>query len=185
MSLPALFLLAVALGTDAFSLCLGIGMTGVRPAQVLAISATVFFFHVAMPLIGFQAGEIAGLFLGRPATMGGALILFYLGLRMIWEAFKCEDPPDVLLNGWGLFLLGASVSMDALSVGFTMGILRANLLFAVLVFGVVAGMMTLGGLLLGRLVGCWVGKRSRLFGGLILLGIGAKLFWQVMVGGGL
>lgn len=182
MSLPALFLLAVALGTDAFSLCLGIGMAGVSPARVLALGATVFSFHVAMPLLGFKAGEVAGMYLGRPAAVGGALILFYLGARMIWEAVRDEEPPDVVLGGWGLFLLGASVSMDALSVGFTMGTLRANLLLAVLLFGAVAGAMTVGGLWLGRLVGCRVGKRSRLLGGAILLGIGAKLFWRVVGG---
>ncbi|RKO65620.1 manganese efflux pump MntP [Desulfofundulus salinus] len=176
MSIPTLLLLAVALGTDAFSLCLGIGMTGVRRLQILLITLTVLLFHIAMPLLGFQAGELVGGFLGRAATIAGAVLLLYLGLRMIREAFSREEPRIVLLNNWGLFLLGASVSMDALSVGFTLGTLRTQLLFTVLTFGLVAGLMTFSGLVLGRYLGHIVGERARLLGGLILVGIGVKLF---------
>ena len=173
------FLLAVALGTDAFSLCLGIGMVGVRHMQVWLITLTVLFFHIAMPLAGFAVGELAGTILGRAATVAGALLLLYLGVRMIYNALRGdpEDAPRImLLNTGGLFLLGASVSMDALSVGFTLGTRRTGLLLTVVLFGLVAGLMTLSGLLLGRYLGRRVGEKAQLLGGLILLGIGVKLF---------
>jgi putative Mn2+ efflux pump MntP len=178
LSISALFLLAVALGTDAFSMCLGIGMAGVKRLQVLLITLTVLLFHIAMPLLGFQLGELAGGFLGRTATLVGAALLLYLGVRMIRESSGGDEPRVMLLNNWGLLLLGASVSMDALSVGFTLGTLRAQLIFTVVTFGLVAGLMTFSGLVLGRFLGQVAGERARLLGGLILIGIGVKLFFH-------
>ncbi|KJS68498.1 MAG: manganese efflux pump MntP [Peptococcaceae bacterium BICA1-7] len=177
MSFSTIFLLAVALGTDAFSMCLGIGMAGVRRKQILIISFTILLFHIAMPLVGWYAGQLAGSLVGRAAGIAGALVLMYLGARMLWNVYRCEPekPSVALVNTWGILLLAASVSLDALSVGFTLGTVKANLLLVALVFGVVAGLMTLAGLLLGRILGNLAGEKAQLVGGLILLGIGIKL----------
>lgn len=177
MSFTTILLLAVALGTDAFSMCLGIGIAGVRRIQMFLISATVMAFHVLMPLAGWYIGNLAGSFVGRAAGIAGALVLLYLGARMIWDVLKKdpEDPKVAVANTWGLLLLAASVSVDALSVGFTLGTYKVNLFLTALTFGIVAGLMTFAGLLLGRVLGYWVGERAQLVGGLILLGIGVKL----------
>lgn len=180
MSLITLLLLAVALGTDAFSMCLGIGMTGVRRRQILLISFTVLVFHILMPLAGWYIGELAGSIIGSAAAIAGAVILIFLGARMLRDVLKKEpgSPPKVaLVNTWGLLLLAASVSMDALSVGFTLGTQKVNLILAAGVFGLVAGLMTFGGLCLGRVLGRVVGERAQLVGGVILIGIGVKLFF--------
>lgn len=177
MSVTTIILLAVALGTDAFSMCLGIGMAGVRRVQILVISATVLLFHILMPLAGWYMGQLAGNLLGRTAAIAGSLILIYLGARMIWGVHRCapDKPRVALVNTWGLIALAASVSMDALSVGFTLGTNEVNLVLAALTFGLVAGLMTFSGLVLGRMLGRWVGEKAQLVGGLILVAIGIKL----------
>lgn len=177
MSSSTIFLLAVALGTDAFSMCLGIGMAGVRRIQMFLISGTILVFHVLMPLAGWYAGQLAGSLAGKAAAIAGALVLMFLGARMLWDVYKKdpEDPKVAVVNTWGLILLSISVSLDALSVGFTLGTYKVNLLMVALAFGIVAGLMTFAGLLLGRLLGHWVGERAQLVGGLILFGIGVKL----------
>lgn len=179
MSLLTILLLAVALGTDAFSMCLGIGMAGVKPRQIALISITIFVFHIIMPLTGWFFGSMAGGIAGRAAAIAGSLILIYLGARMLWDVHKCnlEQSRVALVNGWGLLLLSASVSMDALSVGFTLGALNTNLIPVTLIFGVVAGLMTVAGLLLGNVLGRCIGGRAQTLGGLILIGIGIKLFF--------
>ncbi|MFZ5597564.1 MAG: manganese efflux pump MntP family protein [Bacillota bacterium] len=177
MSVLTILLLAAALGADAFSMCLGIGMAGVRKAQIIIISFTILAFHIIMPLAGWFAGELAGSIVGRAAGIAGALILIYLGLRMLWDVYRGdpEEPAVAFANTWGLILLALSVSMDALSVGFTLGTMKVKLFLVAVTFGVVAGLMTLAGLLLGRLLGRCVGEKAQLAGGLILLGIGVKL----------
>ncbi len=166
------------MGTDAFSMCLGIGMAGVRRGQALLISATVLVFHIFMPLAGWYAGHLAGSLAGRAAGVAGALILVFLGAKMVRDAYRCdggEGPKVVLVSTWGLLALAAGVSMDALSVGFTLGTQKVDLLLVAVTFGIVAGMMTFAGLWLGRLTGRWAGEKAQLAGGIILIGIGIKI----------
>lgn len=180
MSFFTLMVLAVALGTDAFSLCVGIGLAGVNRRQIMLISVTVLLFHVFMPLTGWVVGELAGNMLGRAASIIGSLILVYLGMRMVWSTWRNGgggEPNVIRFSFWGLILLGASVSLDALSVGFTLGTRQVNLLLTAGIIGIVAGAMTAAGLVFGRFLGSWVGEKAQFLGGLILVGIGVKLFF--------
>ena len=179
LSLATLLALAVALGSDAFSLCVGIGMAGVTRRQITIVSLTVLIFHIFMPLLGWYAGGYLGSKMGRAASIAGAALLVYLGLKMIWDVLKPGDdePKFIITNTGGLLLLSASVSLDALSVGFTLGTQQVSLALAAGVIGLVAGGMTFAGLTLGRTVGDWIGNKGELIGGIILAGIGIKLFF--------
>lgn len=179
MDLLTILVLAVALGSDAFSLCVGIGMAGVTRRQVAVISLTILVFHIFMPLLGWYVGGFLGSKVGQAAAIAGALLLIYLGGKMIWDAIRpgVEEPQFVITNTGGLLLLSASVSMDALSVGFTLGTQQVSLVLAAGIIGLVAGVMTLAGLTLGKYVGDWIGDKAQLVGGIILVGIGVKLFF--------
>lgn len=171
--------LAIALGTDSFSLSLGIGIAGVNRNQIAKISTSVSIFHVIMPLIGYYAGEIFGSLIGQWATYLGAGILLLLGGKMIFEYWgKSEENQNcsyVVKSLLGILILSGSVSLDALSVGFTLGTQKFPLMTSVLVFGVVAGLMTLLGLIFGKRLGCWFGQKATLVGGFVLVAIGLKL----------
>lgn len=178
MGIYTVFALAVALGTDAFSMCLGLGIAGVTIRQILLISFTVLAFHILMPLAGWYAGGVAGTLAGRAASVAGALLLLYLGIKMVRSSLSGGGdmaPKVVLVNTWGLLLLAASVSMDALSVGFSLGTRQVNLPLTAGVIGVVAGVMTAAGLLLGRFVGTKAGERAVLGGGILLVIIGVRM----------
>ena len=45
MTLPTVFLVAIALGTDAFSMAVGVGLTGITRQKSIVISAIVSLFH--------------------------------------------------------------------------------------------------------------------------------------------
>jgi hypothetical protein len=79
------FFIAVALGADAFSLALGLGMGGPSRRAVLRTSFTVGIFHIFMPLAGLLVGSVLGVMAGRVATWIGGVILVILGFKMIWE----------------------------------------------------------------------------------------------------
>ncbi len=179
LSILTLLALAVALGSDAFSLCVGIGIAGVNRRQIARISLMVLVFHIVMPLLGWYVGGFLGAKVGQAASVAGALLLVFLGVKMIWDAIKPgdEEPSFTITTIGGLLLLSASVSMDALSVGFTLGTQHVNLALAAGVIGVVAGMMTFCGLTLGKYVGGKIGDKAQLVGGIILMGIGIKLFF--------
>lgn len=187
----SLILIAIALGTDAFSVAVGIGMGGVYVKDVLVLSGTVLIFHVFMPLIGVFLGELMGTLVGQYAGWLGAGVLIFIGLQMIGEGIKhqeqvlefgqriAKNAPELPRKVQGvrdLIILAGSVSMDALSVGFGLGTLSVKS-FPVTVgtIGVVAGLMTATGLLFGRFLGQWIGNRASLLGGLVLIIVGVKM----------
>ncbi len=178
MAILTVFLLALALGADGLSLCIGLALTGAKRSQIFIISGIIFLFHVLMPLIGLYLGQLAGDLLGRAAGIAGALIIIYLGAKTIYDTFRPSPPetPERKSFGiWGMVAMAMSVSMDALSVGFGLGTRELNLLLVVTLFGFIAGLMALAGFYVGRICGPCLGERANLAAGIILVAIGIKL----------
>ncbi|WP_434510968.1 manganese efflux pump MntP [Desulfitobacterium sp. AusDCA] len=192
MNLAWVLALSIALGADAFSLALAIGLTGIDKRMMLRLSIIVAIFHVFMPLTGILLGQALGKVIGQLAKGVGALVLFWLGGRMLFNAWRPAPqsyplsrarevlkrtrlPSGVSLKGMGVYALAASVSLDALSVGFSLGVVESSTGFTVLVMGLVAGVMMGSGLLLGRFVGAWIGQRAEAVGGVILVVIGIRM----------
>lgn len=182
MSLPAIFMVAFALGIDAFSLSIGIGLNGIKLKRIYIVSFVVAFFHIIMPLIGLYIGQTLGSFLGPLAGKFGALVLIYLGAHTLWESLhkddsSCQVDMNLINSLGGLILLAISVSLDALTVGFGLGTLKVNLLLTVIIMGIVAGLMTFTGLLFGKKLNCSFGEKAEIFGSIILLIVGLKLLF--------
>ncbi|MGB9887311.1 MAG: manganese efflux pump MntP family protein [Moorellales bacterium] len=191
MGWPAVLGVAVALGTDAFSLAVGMGLVGVSRRRALEFALLVLGLHILFPLAGLLLGQYLGRLLGRVAGVVGALALMAIGTQFLWEGWRSRTPaptgPRIAVAGetfspsgpWGLLALAGSVSLDALTVGFGLGALRVDLWLTVLVMGVIAGGMTWTGFLCGRRLGAWAGARSRLLGGALLLLIAWRLLAEV------
>lgn len=186
---------AIALGADAFSMSLAIGLSGIRWRKMLHLSLVVAVFHVIMPLGGILLGQTLGAVIGQFAGSVGALVLLVLGVRILYKVYRPSREQHPLskareaffsnkllssqsLKGFSIYLLAASVSLDALSVGFSLGTIRANVMVTVLIIGLIAGLMTASGLILGRVMGTRLGERAEVLGGLALFLIGIKLFFH-------
>ena len=194
MNLGWVVAIAIALGADAFSLSLAIGLAGIRKSMIIRLSLVVAIFHVIMPLSGMMLGQALGSILGRYACVLGALVLIGLGGRIIYKVyrptierysfgdarkafFQNKLSTHSSLSGFGIYVLAASVSLDALSVGFSLGTVKADLFITVMSIGVIAGLMTGIGLVLGHVMGTRLGDKAELLGGLALLLIGVKLLF--------
>ncbi len=194
MNLAWVVAVATALGADAFSLALAIGLAGIRKSMMVRLSLVVAVFHVFMPLGGMILGQALGSILGHLANLIGALVLIGLGGRMLYkvyrpttQSFPLREAREALLHknlssnsslkGYGIYVLALSVSLDALSVGFSLGTIRADIFMTVMIIGVVAGLMTGMGLVLGRIMGTRLGDKAELLGGLALFLIGIKLLF--------
>ncbi|HAF17190.1 MAG: manganese efflux pump MntP family protein [Thermacetogeniaceae bacterium] len=184
------FLVAVALGADAFSLALGLGMNKPCRGSILRTSLSVGAFHVIMPLGGILVGGLLGTVMGNVAVWIGGTILVLLGLKMIrdgwpWrrDVFSFKDAKATLSPQksnpfcWAEILgLSWCVSVDAFGAGVGIGVTISGLSSFVIILGVVAALMTAAGLLLGRWLGNWTGKWAEMLGGLVLIAIGIKMF---------
>jgi putative Mn2+ efflux pump MntP len=174
---------SIALGMDAFSFSLALGLIGIRNRTAVRLALIVAVFHVFMPLIGLWAGQKLGTLFGDIAIAIGAIILLWLGGKMMWCALRGEETVSKVpsLKGWGIYGLAGSVSLEALSVGFSLGTFVSKIMLATLIMGFTAGIMTGGGVLLGRRVGTWLGCKAEALGGLILLLIGLRMALEVIL----
>lgn len=189
--LLTVILVAIVLGADAFSLSMGMGLKGVTRRYEIRFSSMVALFHVLMPLLGLSLGMVAGKYLGIWAGRAGAVVLAYIGLAMLWKAYGDIRPRTIALNeareflakgkldlgeGWiSLIVLTTSVSIDALTVGFSLGTIKVPIVTTVLIMGVVAGGMTLLGFKGGKVFSRMVGSYSQAIGGLVLVALAIKM----------
>jgi len=174
-----LFIMAFALGMDAFSVGLGMGLLKLRLKQIAYIGLIIGIFHIWMPLVGMVIGRLLSDQFGTLATHAGGILLGLLGIQMIIGSFKKEESTMITPVGWGLIVFALSVSLDSFSVGLSLGIYGAKTIITIMMFGFVSMVLTWLGLLLGRRFQSWFGSYSEALGGSILLAFGIKLLFAV------
>lgn len=190
-----LIVLSVALGTDLFSVAIPIGMNRVRLPIILRAAAVFAVFHIIMILTGYHAGHWLGNMVEHVGSYHinassalvenwasglGAVVLAGLGAYMIKERLSTDEPGEVKshpLRGFTLIMLAISVSIDALAAGFSMGMMDVDLFKLSLILGVVIFLIATVGLGLGRRMGRYIGSRSEVVGGLVLILLGVHVLW--------
>ncbi|ARK32757.1 manganese efflux pump MntP [Halalkalibacter krulwichiae] len=175
--LVTLFLMASALGMDAFSVALGMGMLGLRLRQIFHIGVTIGLFHIVMPLFGMLTGKLLSNYFGMIATYIGGGLLLIIGLQMVWASFQSEEESSLELIGFGLILFAVGVSLDSFSAGLSFGILGAKTALTVLMIGFMSMVLSWVGLLIGARFQKYIGSYGELLGGCILIGFGLKLIF--------
>ena len=79
--------------------------------------------------------------------------------------------------------LGIATSIDALAVGVSFAALDVNIAAAASFIACVTFVCCLAGHLLGKKFGSWLGGKAEIFGGVILVCIGAKILVEHLSGG--
>lgn len=167
--------IALAVAMDAFSLSVSVGMYSLSRIRLSGFTLLVGLFHILMTYLGLKSGRFVSGFIGESAIYIGGSILLILGLKMIREESKEKDSSSFAdLKGLSFLLLPLTVSIDALTVGFGLGTVGMAPLSVALFFGLTSSLLTIGGLLLGDLVGKYL-RHSGLLGGIILLLLGLKM----------
>jgi putative Mn2+ efflux pump MntP len=177
--LVTLTIMAFALGMDAFSVGLGMGMVPLRLRQIFNIGITIGIFHMIMPLLGILVGKFLSSFFGDIAAYIGGGLLVLLGIQMIISSFCPEESFPITPVGTGLLLFALGVSLDSFSAGLSLGLYGARTIVAILLFGIFSMGLTWAGLLLGRKLQNVVGTYGEALGGSILFTFGLKLVLQV------
>lgn len=177
--------IAVALGTDAFSVAIVCGIQQFKSESIIKISSVIALFHIIMPLTGIYGGnyiqKLVFYFfplesnIDRILTFVGSGLLLLIGFYMIIERWlERDDICNLNVTGWGLVALAFSVSIDSLSVGISLGMLGNVSHISVLIIGITAGVMMASGLYFGSIVGNIIGKEAQIVGGLALIGLGLR-----------
>lgn len=174
----AILMMAGALGMDAFSLGIGIGMKGVRRREMLRLACMVGLFHAMMPLLGMIIGQYMSQLLDDIAILTGGGLLVLLGAHMIYSSIRGEELYALNYRSiTGLLLFSLSVSIDAFSVGISLGLFASDWLITVLLFGWFGGVLMMLGLYAGQRISLGLGVFGEALGGLILLLFGIRVLW--------
>lgn len=173
----SLFLLALALSLDAFSVCLGLGMQRLRLKRIFWIGFVIGCFHLIMPFAGIVIGKILSNTLESYTQVIGGGILILIGAQMFFGAFVEEKKLLIQPIGIGLLVLALTVSIDSFSVGFGLGLSGVRTVFALLLFAVTSAMFAWIALITGRRVRHILGRYSEIFGGIILFIFGLNILF--------
>jgi len=186
MNFLEIILIALSMAMDAFAVCLGAGTqarsSGARPTFRLAFHFGLFQF--LMPVLGWLAGATIERYIAVYDHWIAFGLLAFVGGRMVWSGIHPEEgsQKNDPSRGWTLVLLSIAVSIDALAVGLSLGIIGVTIWVPAVVIGIVTSLLSWLGLRLGNKLGDTFGKRMEIIGGIILILLGLRIFLAHLLG---
>ena len=180
MSFIEILLIAVGLAMDAFAVSLAAGATGRSRGRRAAFRLSFHFglFQALMPAVGWMMGRGIVSRIAAIDHWAAFALLALVASRMIRSGLGGDDDDDSGVDpsrGASLLMLSVATSIDALAVGLGLAFLDVEIWYPCVVIGIVTAALSLCGLRLGSRLGDRFGKRIEIVGGVILLGIGAKI----------
>ena len=183
MDLITILLMAIGLAMDCFAVSVAQGLdTDIKDRKMwprIGLMAFLFgLFQGAMPLIGYFAGSLFTEFFDKYAPWIAMILLAFLGGKMIVEAVREKDDEPHQAN-WGisyLLVMAVATSIDALATGVVFIPYPEFVWISVGLIALVSFVFSI--------LGCIIGSESKqllkinpgIIGGLILIGIGVKIF---------
>ncbi len=163
---------------DSFSVSIATAseITKIKLRQILYISAYIGFFHWLMSFIGGYSGLFLTDILKKVDHWLALIILVVLGSKMIYEAITNKKRRALLFNSSVLFVLALATSIDAFGVGLSYGFFNKSIFLTSAIIGTVAFLFSYLGFFIGKLFKGMLKNKMQLIGGLILIGIGIKIF---------
>lgn len=186
MNTTELLLLGVGLAADAFAVSMTDGMSEKdrNLGKSLGIALCFGLMQALMPLLGFCTGSLFSSYIAAFDHVIALILLAGIGGKQISEACFASDAETVSRIGAAVIVLqGIATSLDAFVVGIGFAAFSAfRIAPAVTLIGAVTFLLSLCGIWLGKRCGKLLGKRAQICGGVILIGIGLRIFLTHMLG---
>lgn len=199
MGFAELLLLAIGLAMDAFAVSIGNGLSMKKqnPKAAFAIAISFGVFQALMPIIGYFLGSAFEEVIRQFDHFIALIFLGFIGGKMIFDGIKeliaskkgetevLSEFAEFKLTFGKLLIQAIATSIDALIVGVSFAALPdVNIWTAVLLIGIVTFAISLLGVFSGKKFGQLLGSKAEIFGGIILVGIGLKVFIEHVFFGG-
>jgi len=173
-------LVAVGLSMDCLAVAIGasISMPSLPHKQVLRVALAFGLFQFGMLVGGWYAGQTVVELVEAFDHWIAFGLLFLVGAHMLWEAIHGEEEQPKrtdITKGIPLLTLSIATSIDSLGVGLGLAFVESRVWLAALIVGCVCFLITAAGFYTGRRIGGWLGRWADALGGLVLIGIGARI----------
>lgn len=180
MGFIELFILAIGLSMDAFavSVCKGLSLRKINLKHMCIAGAWFGGFQALMPLIGYFLGNVFAHTITKYDHWIAFILLLIIGGKMLQEAFSDEEDLDSSMSIKTMFFLAVATSIDALAVGVTLAVLQVSIIPAVCFIGIITFICSAIGVKIGSLFGTKYKSKAEIFGGIILIAMGAKILLE-------
>ena len=173
-------LLALGVSMDAFSAAVANGIAFANPGKREAFLTGAYFgfFQAAMPFFGYLLSSGFSRYFEKYIGIIGFVILFIIGMKMIYQSVKGEKERERKAKHKELFILAIATSIDALAVGITFAADQVQqVILYVLTIGIVTFITSFCGVFIGKRFHT-VFSKAEMAGGAILLFIGLKMLLE-------
>jgi len=184
METLTLLLTALGLSTDAFAVSVSNGLCykNFKKSQAFISSLTFGVFQGVMPTIGYFVGILFFDFISKFDHWIALILLGYIGGNMIFDAvkeIKSKNNNTQEIKNYDtktLLLQAVATSIDALAVGISFAALKTNILTAAFFICGITFVCCFIGSFIGKKFGHLLQEKAKIFGGIILVFIGLKIF---------
>lgn len=146
--------LGFVLSLDNFRTSVLLGPLRMRRARLVLVAINFGLWDGLAPLLGLVLGNYVGDAIGPVADYLGPLALLGYGAYLLVRAWRVPAPAegdDEFEKSWTLFGLPLPLSIDNIVAGTGLGLLGFTPWVPAVIFGVITAVMSLIGLVLGRL----------------------------------
>ncbi|OZA06559.1 MAG: hypothetical protein B7X95_02415 [Methylophilaceae bacterium 17-44-8] len=187
MNFTSIALIALAMSTDAFAAAISKGARLHKPKLSEALRTGLIFgvIESITPIIGWGIGSVATQYVIAWDHWIAFSLLTLLGLHMMYEGSKAPEDIEQKPSTHSFFVLATTAfatSIDAMAVGVSLAFMDTNIFITAATIGLATFTMVTLGVMLGRVLGLVVGKRSEIVGGVILIGIGSFILYEHLNG---
>lgn len=177
--MPAqLIALILPLSLDTFAVSAALALGGLTRRERLRVSLLFTLCEGGTPIVGLLLGGPLGVTLGSAADYAAIGVLITFGLFTLLRDDDAEAGKVAGLaqaRGRAALLLGLTISLDEIAVGFTLGLLRVRVLPVLLAIAGQAFVASQLGLRLGNRLSDGLREGAEKLAGAVLLGLGLVL----------
>ena len=186
-----ILLIAVSLSMDAFAVSVSSAACSKNLSRAHMLRAAFAFglFQFLMPLAGwFLGAAFAGLIGAFDHWIAFALLALVGGKMLIESVEEFRKSPEEASCPSGeeaqkrdlsskrvVLILAVATSIDALAVGMSFSVIGRPAFQPSIVIGSVTFILCSFGFFFGKRIGCLLGRWAQLAGGIVLVGIGARI----------
>lgn len=181
MRLTELLLLAIGLSMDAFAVSVTNGLCIKKIGWKGAAACGLCFglYQGLMPTIGYALGKTFEDFITGIDHYIALILLGFIGGKMLIDGIKNKDEEinnNTSLTLGLLMVQGIATSIDALAVGVSFAALSVNIVSAATFICCITFLFSFWGVFIGKKFGTILNNKAQILGGIILIGIGVKIF---------
>lgn len=181
MTIYEIILISLGLAMDAFaaSISKGICIRKIKIKESLIIAFFFGFFQFFMPILGSFLGKRFLDIISNFDYILSFILLGGVGLKMIVETltksdFECCN--IISFSYTNIIFLSIITSLDALAVGLAFSFNDEKIIILAIFIGIITFSLSYIGIYIGKKFGNKYEKKAEIFGGIILILIGFKIF---------